>query len=547
MGAGQSLSGSDLARGDLLASAMLRWFEELSDRGIFTTDPSLVVRTWNPWLEAQTGFPASVAIGTPLMELYPSIKDRGLDRYYANALTGEVLVLSERFHKYLIPIPRNIQSIGLSEMAQSTRIAPLTAGGKIVGTISVIEDVTERVVSERELRNQIAASERARNVAEEASQLKDEFLATMSHEIRTPLNAVLGWTRILRTQPRLKTRDHALEVIERNAASQLRLVEDLLDMARVISGKLRLELKTIALEDVVRAAVDVVTPGAAAKNITISTSFDARRPAINGDFDRMQQAIWNLMSNAIKFTEPGGRVDVQITGVNGGVELTVRDTGQGIARDFLPYLFDRFRQADASASRRHGGLGLGLALVRQIVELHGGSVTASSAGVKRGSAFTVRLPLASTQMTVPTPVVEVVTLKGIHVLIVDDNADGREMLQTALRDYGAVVHVAASTSEAMDLLDHTLAPDVLISDIGMPDSDGYEFIRRVRTAASSATRLLPAIAVTAYANPEDRIRASVAGYQAHLAKPVDVALVAASIASLVVAPRHRASRAPRKR
>jgi signal transduction histidine kinase/ActR/RegA family two-component response regulator len=547
MGAGQSLSGSDLARGDLLASAMLRWFEELSDRGIFTTDPSLVVRTWNPWLEAQTGFPASVAIGTPLMELYPSIKDRGLDRYYANALAGEVLVLSERFHKYLIPIPRNIQSIGLSEMAQSTRIAPLTAGGKIVGTISVIEDVTERVVSERELRNQIAASERARNVAEEASQLKDEFLATMSHEIRTPLNAVLGWTRILRTQPRLKTRDHALEVIERNAASQLRLVEDLLDMARVISGKLRLELKTIALEDVVRAAVDVVTPGAAAKNITISTSFDARRPAINGDFDRMQQAIWNLMSNAIKFTEPGGRVDVQITGVNGGVELTVRDTGQGIARDFLPYLFDRFRQADASASRRHGGLGLGLALVRQIVELHGGSVTASSAGVKRGSAFTVRLPLASTQMTVPTPVVEVVTLKGIHVLIVDDNADGREMLQTALRDYGAVVHVAASTSEAMDLLDHTLAPDVLISDIGMPDSDGYEFIRRVRTAASSATRLLPAIAVTAYANPEDRIRASVAGYQAHLAKPVDVALVAASIASLVVAPRHRASRAPRKR
>ena len=455
-------------------------------------------------------------------------------------------MLSERFHKYLIPIPRNFQSIGLCDMAQSTRIAPLTAGGKIVGTISVIEDVTERVVSERELRNQIAASERARNVAEKASQLKDEFLATMSHEIRTPLNAVLGWTRILRTQPRLKTRDHALEVIERNAASQLRLVEDLLDMARVISGKLRLELKMIALEDVVRAAVDVVTPGAAAKNITISTSFDARRPAINGDFDRMQQAIWNLMSNAIKFTGPGGRVDVQIAGLGGGVELTVRDTGQGIARDFLPYLFDRFRQADASASRRHGGLGLGLALVRQIVELHGGSATASSAGVNRGSAFTVRLPLASAQMTVTTPVVEVVTLKGIHVLIVDDNADGREMLQTALRDYGAVVHVAASTSEAMDLLDRKLAPDVLISDIGMPDSDGYEFIRRVRTAASSATRLLPAIAVTAYANSEDRIRATVAGYQAHLAKPVDAALVAASIASLVVAPRRRA-RAPRKR
>jgi len=540
------LKGGDLARHDLLASAMVRWFEELSDRGIFTTDASLVVSTWNPWLEAQTGFPASVAIGTPLVELYPSVKDRGLDRYYSNALRGEVHVLSERFHKYLIPIPRNIQSIGLSEMAQSARIAPLAVGGTIVGTISVIEDVTERVVSERELRNQIAASERARRVAEEASQLKDEFLATMSHEIRTPLNAVLGWTRILRTQPRLKTRDHALEVIERNASSQLRLVEDLLDMARVISGKLRLELKTLALEDVVRAAVDVVTPGAAAKNITISTSFDERRPAISGDFDRMQQAVWNLMSNAIKFTEPGGRVDVQIACVDSGVELTVRDTGQGIARDFLPFLFDRFRQADASASRRHGGLGLGLALVRQIVELHGGTVNASSAGVDRGAAFTVRLPLASAQMTAPPPAAEAVTLKGIHVLIVDDNVDGREMLQTALRDYGAIVHVAASTGEAMDLLDGQLSPDVLISDIGMPDADGYEFIRRVRTAPSAATRLLPAIAVTAYANPEDRIRATVAGYQAHLAKPVDAALVAASIASLVVTPR-RSARATRKR
>jgi signal transduction histidine kinase/ActR/RegA family two-component response regulator len=517
---------------------MLRWFEELSDRGIFTTDDELAVRTWNPWLEAQTGVPASVAIGASLFELFPAIKDRGLDRYYANALAGEVHVLSERFHKFLIPIPRNIQSIGLSEMAQSARIAPLTVGESIVGTITVIEDVTERVVSERELRNQIASSERARSVAEEASRLKDEFLATMSHEIRTPLNAVLGWTRILRTQPRLKARDHALEVIERNAASQLRLVEDLLDMARVISGKLRLELKTIVLEDVVRAAIDVVTPGAAAKNITISTSFDERRPSVSGDFDRIQQAVWNLLSNAVKFTEPGGRTDVQIAGMGGMVELTVRDTGQGIARDFVPYLFDRFRQADASASRRHGGLGLGLALVRQIVELHGGSVTASSAGLNRGSSFVVRLPIGSASMaTAPAPV-EPVTLKGIHVLIVDDNEDAREMLKTALRDYGATVHVTASAAQAMSLLEHKLTPDVLISDIGMPDADGYEFIRRVRTAGNAATRLLPAIAVTAYADPEDRIRATVAGYQIHLAKPVDSALVAASIASLVLAPRH---------
>jgi len=537
MGARQPLSTRDVAGPDLLASAMLRWFEELSDRGIFTTDAALVVRTWNPWLEAQTGLPASVAVGTSLVELYPSVKDRGLDRYYANAIAGEVHVLSERFHKYLIPVPRNIQSIGVSEMAQSARIAPLTVDGKVVGTITVIEDVTERVVSERELRNQIAASEHARNVAEEASKLKDDFLATMSHEIRTPLNAVLGWARILRTQPRLKSRDHALEVIERNAASQLRLVEDLLDMARVISGKLRLELKTIAFEDVVRAAIDVVTPAAAAKNIAISTSFDPGRPVINGDFDRIQQAVWNLISNAVKFTEPGGRVDAQVSSSGAFVELTVRDTGQGIARDFLPYLFDRFRQADASASRRHGGLGLGLALVRQIVELHGGSVSAASAGPGRGSTFVVRIPRASGQTEPPVVTTEPVTLKGIHILIVDDNADGREMLSTALRDYGAKVRVAASSAEALVMLKDKPGPDVLISDIGMPDSDGYEFIRRVRTSANAAIRLLPAIAVTAYANPEDRIRATVAGYQAHLAKPVDAALVASSIAALVIKPR----------
>lgn len=543
MGARQPLSGN-VAGGDLLGMALVRWFEELSDRGIFATDTRLVVGTWNPWLEAQTGLPASVAIGSSLFELFPSIKDRGLDRYYGNALAGEVHVLSERFHKFLIPIPRSIQSIGLSEMAQSARIAPLTTDGRIVGTITVIEDVTERVVSERELRSQIAASERARKVAEEASKLKDEFLATMSHEIRTPLNAVLGWARILRTQPRLKGRDHALEVIERNAASQLRLVEDLLDMARVISGKLRLELKTVALEDIVRAAIDVVTPAAAAKNITISTSFDKHRPAISGDFDRMQQVVWNLMSNAVKFTEPGGRVDAQISGLGTTVELTVRDTGQGIPRDFLPYLFDRFRQADASASRRHGGLGLGLALVRQIVELHGGSVSATSAGENRGATFVVQLPIASGKLAAPAINTEPVTLKGIHVLIVDDNADGREMLMTSLREYGARVRGAESSAEALSVLDSDSSVDVLISDIGMPDTDGYELIRRVRTAKDARTRLLPAIAVTAYADPEDRIRASVAGYQAHLSKPVDAALVAASIAGLVVSPR-RNSRRPK--
>ena len=521
---------------ELLASALRRWFEELSDRGIFTTDSSLVIRTWNAWLEAQTGIPSAMAVGTPLFDLYPSLITRGLDRYYQNAIGGEVHVLSERLHKFLLPISRNLQSIGVAEMAQSARIAPLSIGSDVVGTITVIEDVTERVVSERELRNQIAASERARSVAEEASKLKDEFLATLSHEIRTPLNAVLGWTHILRTQPNLKNREHALAVIERNAASQLRLVEDLLDMARVISGKLRLDLKPVDIEYVIQAAIDVVSPAASAKNITITPSFAERRLFVNADADRLQQAVWNLMSNAIKFTEYGGHVDVRLAIAGPSVELAVRDTGQGISRDFLPYLFDRFRQADASASRRHGGLGLGLALVRQIVELHGGSVAAESAGAGRGSTFFVRLPIATEGSEKPRRNTdsEPVTLKGIAVLVVDDNEDGREMLVTVLREYGAKVQSVATAREALSLLgDSSYAPDVLVSDVGMPDTDGYEFIRRVRTSPDKSTRQIPAIAVTAYANPEDRIRAVVAGYQAHLAKPVDPALVAASIAGLV--------------
>ena len=537
MGAGGSLTGQGLPSDSLIASALRRWFEDLSDRGIFTTDAALIVRNWNPWLEAQTGIPAAAAVGRPITELYPSLAERGLDKYYRNALEGEVHVLAERFHKFLLPVSRNLQSIGVTEMAQTARIAPLTIDGNVVGTITVIEDVTERVVSERELRNQIATSERARGVAEEASKLKDEFLATLSHEIRTPLNAVLGWTRILRTQPNIKSRDHALEVIERNAASQLRLVEDLLDMARVISGKLRLDLNPTEFDSIIQAAIDVVSPAAAAKNIAIVTSFDPRHPVVNADPDRLQQAIWNLMSNAIKFTDPGGRVDVRVSVVGSTVEMMVRDTGEGISRDFLPYLFDRFRQADSSASRRHGGLGLGLALVRQIIELHGGSVLAESAGAGRGATFFLRIPLAgegSQSVRHDTRDAGPVTLKGVSVLVVDDNDDGREMLSTVLREYGAKVKSVATSREAFELLqDSRFKPDVLISDIGMPDTDGYEFIRRLRTSPDKTTRQIPAIAVTAYANPEDRIRAVVAGFQAHLPKPVDPALVAASVAGLV--------------
>ena len=518
----------------LMDAAMMRWFQDLADRGIFTTDDGLHIRTWNRWLEIQTGWPAETVVGKPVSEVIPGFDERGLSRYYTDALSGEVRILSERFHKHLLPITRSFHSAGLTEMAQTARIAPLLSGDRVVGTITSIEDVTERIISERELRNQIAVSERARQVAEEASKLKDEFLATLSHEIRTPLNAVLGWARILRTQPNIKSKTHALEVIERNAASQLRLVEDLLDMARVISGKLRLEIQTISLASIAEAAIEVIRHAAEARQITIVKEFDDPLPSVNGDADRLQQVIWNLLSNAVKFTEPGGTVTVTVRRDGDSVELCVLDTGQGISREFLPFVFDRFRQADSSTSRRHGGLGLGLALVRQIIELHGGQVSVFSEGPQRGSSFWVRLPMGAGgviahSVHAGTPV----TLRGISVLIVDDNDEARELLGIALEDYGAKVTAVPSAPMAMEHIEgDNPAPDVLISDVAMPGSDGYDLIRRIR-ALPGAANAIPAIAVTAYANPDDRIRALVAGFQHHLPKPVDPAVLAATVAGLV--------------
>ena len=512
---------------------MLRWFQDLSDRGVFTTDETLVIRSWNGWLEAQTGWPEDSVIGKQVSDVIPGFAERGLERYYRAALGGEVRLLSERFHKYLLPISRSFHTAGLTEMAQTARIAPLLSGTRAVGTITVIDDVTERVISERELRNQISMSERARQVAEEASRLKDEFLATLSHEIRTPLNAVLGWTRILRTQPNLRSRTHALEVIERNAASQLRLVEDLLDMARVISGKLRLDIQTVSLARVADAAIEVIRPAADARQITIDRQFEAELPPVNGDEDRLQQVIWNLLSNAVKFTEPGGTVTVTVRHEGDNVEMGVLDTGEGISREFLPFVFDRFRQADSSTSRRHGGLGLGLALVRQIVELHGGQVTVFSDGPKRGSSFWIRLPVgAGGVIATPSADSHPVTLRGISVLIVDDNDEARELLGIALQEYGAAVTSVPSAPSALEHLRGTSIPDVLISDVAMPESDGYDLIRHVRTLPG-AVHDIPAIAVTAYANPDDRIRALVAGFHRHLPKPVDPAVLAATVATLV--------------
>jgi PAS domain S-box-containing protein len=522
-------------RGDLLTFATIRWFNDLATQGLFTTDAQLIVRSWNRYLEDQTGLAASDVIGRPLFEAVPDIQSRGLDAHFRAALGGEARVLSHRFHKYLIP-----SRPGAAAAAQSARITPLEENGAVVGTLTVIEDVSERVASERELRNRIEAAETARGVAEDAVRAKDEFLATLSHEIRTPLNAVLGWTKILlaRTvEPAMLTR--ALQVIDRNAEAQTRLIDDMLDMARIMSGKLRLETQPVDLSAIALTAIDVVAPTAAAKGVALLTKISTDAPWMLGDADRLQQIVWNLLSNAIKFTESGGSVTLGLSREGSTLTLWVEDTGRGISPDFLPIMFERFRQADASSSRRHGGLGLGLSLVRTLTELHGGQIAAASTeGV--GSRFTITFP-ARTDLEEDLDVLAAETLApslaGRRVLLVEDQTEAREILSAALQHCGVEIFEAASTRQALEQLDRAIAddrmPDVIISDIGLPDEDGYKLMAQLSSRGRSLGGKIPVIAVTAYGRPLDKRRALAAGFCMHLTKPIDPGILAAAVASVI--------------
>ena len=375
-------------------------------------------------------------------------------------------------------------------------------------------------------------AEGARAEAEVANRAKDEFLATLSHELRTPLTAILGWTRILRTEEVDEaTRVRGLEVIDRNVQAQARLIEDVLDVSRIITGKMQLNVRRIDMPAVVDAAIESVRPAADAKKIEVVAALEG--PAtIAGDGERLQQVVWNLLSNAIKFTPSGGRIEVRLHVDGENVALEVSDSGKGIASEFLPYVFDRFRQADSSSTRTHGGLGIGLALVRHLVELHGGSVHARSGGEGAGSTFAIRLPVAGPTVEidpmadVPAATVSRVSqsglpsLEGVRVLVVDDEADARDLLGVILRRRGAAVDLAASVPEALEALART-RPDVLVSDISMPDADGYALIREIRGREAHGDGPTPAIALTAYARDRDRERAIASGFQLHLAKPVE--------------------------
>lgn len=413
--------------------------------------------------------------------------------------------------------------------------------GKIRGVVLVFRDVSDRRRLEAERRTavlereQLLESERAaRSEAEQANRSKDEFVAMVSHELRTPLNAIMGWTQIVKGKPAdVETVRRGIEVIERNTRSQEQLISDLLDMSRIISGKLRLDVRDVDLIAIINAAIETTRPAADARGITIHCSFDKSVASTTGDLTRLQQCVWNLLSNAIKFTPPGGDVSISLHRGDSHVEITVTDNGIGIRPDFLPFVFERFHQAETGTSKRSGGLGLGLAIVRQLIELHGGQARVESLGEGKGATFTLALPIRVARAASGArvePEVKVF-LNQVSVLLVEDDSDNREVLRAILEQHHASVSVTGSAREALQLLPK-LRSDILISDIGLPEIDGYELIRRVRQLDPSEGGRTPAIAVTAHASSQDRTKALRAGFQAHITKPVDPRELVATIASL---------------
>ena len=509
-----------------------------------------------------TGYGIDEIVGQTPRILQGARTDRGLLDRLRNDLLS-----SESFHGETV----NYRKDG-SEYFVEWRITPLhTADGELSKWVAIQRDVTDRVRTQQE-RDRILASERAaRQEQERTSQMKDEFLATLSHELRTPLNAILGWTSILRSQedeeggPSVADVKEAVDVIERNARAQVQLVEDLLDMNRIVSGKLKLEIELLSLAEVIADAAGSVRHAADAKGITVIQATDPVAPRVPGDRARLRQVFWNLLSNAIKFTPRGGRIEVRQRQTPGEMEeITVRDNGQGIEPDFLAHVFDRFRQADGSPARRHGGLGIGLSIVKQLVELHGGTVGADSAGVGQGATFRVLLPISAGQgaavqelrpggALMPAPDAEPTSpadagsrsedgaavggqegqgsLRGLRLVLVEDEPDQRQLLRRVLAGEGAEVRVAEDAAAGLELVRSTRA-QVLVSDLGLPGVDGYEFLRRVRELPPEEGGRVPAIALTAFARTVDRQRALRAGYQAHVSKPADPSELVSIIANL---------------
>lgn len=442
-----------------------------------------------------------------------------------------------------------VRSLSLS----SYICVPLIAHGRTLGALTFVMGESGRHYTEADLHfaQDVAAraalavdNSQAYEQVQAANRLKDEFLATLSHELRTPLTAIVGYTRLLQSNLLAGERQRqAVATVERSARSLTRIVEDILDVSRIIAGKVRLDVQAVDLPKVIEEAVESTNPAAAAKGVRVKTVLDPRAAPVSGDPDRIRQIVWNLMSNAIKFTARGGQIHVRLARVDSHVEVTVSDTGIGLSPDFLPYVFDRFRQADASTTRERGGLGLGLAIARHLVELHGGTIEASSGGIGKGATFRFRLPLMIVHADpslerrqqvaggAALPDVHVPNLHGLRILVVDDDRDSLALIRQILELTGAEVATAETAVDAVDRV-HADPPDVLISDVGMPQMDGFELIAQLRRSTNPVVREIPAAALTAYARSADRAKVLREGFQMHLAKPVDPAELLASISAL---------------
>jgi len=513
---------------------------------VIATDTKGTVTLMNGVAESLTGWTSQEALGRPLATVFKILNEDSkteAESPVARVLRdGQIVGLAN----HTILISKDSREIPIDDSG-----APIqSASGEITGVVLVFRDITERKRSEQEREILLEGEKTLRREAERANELKDEFFANASHELRTPLNAIVGWIRMLRSgNLNADTAASAMETIDRSAHAQTRLIEDLLDMSRILGGKLALDEQTIDVLPVVNAAVNSLRPSASAKEIRIKTISDDGLLPVVADPTRLQQIVWNLLSNAIKFTPKGGRVAVTLRKGPAHLEISISDNGEGISPDFLPHVFERFSQADGSKTRRHRGLGLGLAIVRHLVELQGGTVSASSEGTHKGATFSVRFPAYERYEVDGGPGHPVLTskresidlflsaqrpeLNGIRVLVVDDDVASREMLSAALLQCHANVVTVASTSEALTEIDRR-RPDLLVSDIGMPDQDGYELIRQVRLVESkSEAAAIPAMALTAYARSEDRVRALGAGYHVHLSKPVDPEEFVLLVANLI--------------
>jgi len=525
----------DLASEEDRIRALLAAIVESSVDAIISKSLEGVIMSWNKGAERVFGYSAAEAVGKHISLLLPPDSSEDMSRILECICRGQQVDHYET--------QRRVKDGRIIDV--SLTVSPIRDGrGQIVGASKVARDITERKRAEVELAALLEQAREAKAEAEMASRMKDEFLATLSHELRTPLNAIFGWARLLRSgKVDPEDREDGLDAIERNSRVLTELVEDLLDISRIVSGKLRLDVQRTHLAEIIEAAWASVTPAAAAKGVRIHKVLDSLAGPVSGDPARLQQIVWNLLANAVEFTPKGGQVQVLLERVNSHVEISVIDTGQGIKPEFLPHVFERFRQADASTTRQHGGLGLGLAIVKHLVEMHGGTVRAKSPGEGQGATFTVSLPIIVIHHQEAEP--EKVRLKqpeaaelesprdalaGVRVLVVDDEADARVLVKRALADCGAEVRVAETVAEALQVLEK-FRPHILVSDIGMPEEDGYDLIRQIRGGGWTARRM-PAVALTAFARAEDRKRAMLAGFQTHVAKPVDPAELVAVVASL---------------